>query len=394
MRPARFAHLGENKFTVTNYLDFATLNSVCEIIYTVHANGNPVAQGWLELPAVEPHKTVEFTLPIAELPQGHVVAQFSMRQVKDTPWAGRGYEMGLDEVELQPYAAVSYQPVAGKVELAEDDDTVVVSGEGFRYTYSKRTGLFTQLQRGEEEILYKPMEYNIWRAPTDNDRKIRREWSKAGYDRTVFRPYETVASAVETGAEITVKMGAGAVFLQNSMNFIATYTIDAKGTIQVHIDVQRNTKMPYLPRFGLRMFLPKGPNREVRYLGYGPGGSYVDFHHAQHYGCFKQYVHEYEAFIKPQENNSHWGVEWMQLGALRVTAQDQPFSFNTSRITQEMLTNTLHDHEIIPEKEMMILCLDGRMSGIGSNSCGPVLLQQYRLDDAEFTVDFVIEFLK
>ena len=32
-----------------------------------------------------------------------------------------------------------------------------------------------------------------------------------------------------------------------------------------------------------------------------------------------------------------------------------------------------------------VLCLDYRMNGIGSNSCGPRLLEKYRLDEAEFT---------
>ena len=36
-----------------------------------------------------------------------------------------------------------------------------------------------------------PMEVNIWRAPTDNDRKIRLEWKAAGYDRSKARAYDT-----------------------------------------------------------------------------------------------------------------------------------------------------------------------------------------------------------
>ena len=66
--------------------------------------------------------------------------------------------------------------------------------------------------------------------------------------------------------------------------------------------------MPYLPRFGVRMFLPKEGNRRVKYLGYGPGGSYVDFRHAQQYGCYTQDVGAREPFIHPQENMSHWGT--------------------------------------------------------------------------------------
>jgi beta-galactosidase len=238
------------------------------------------------------------------------------------------------------------------------------------------------------------MEYNIWRAPTDNDRKIRIEWEKAGYHRTVFRPYETTAKTDACGAEITVRMGAGALIVQNSLNFTATYRIDGKGAVQVHMDVEKNPVFPYLPRFGVRMFLPKDPNRVLKYLGYGPGGSYMDFRHAQSYGIHKAGVHLREPFVKPQENLSHWGTEWAELGHIRVLAQDKPLSVNGSRFTQEALTEIKHDHELVADPEMMVFCIDGKMAGIGSNSCGPVLIEEYRQDETQFTFDFVLEFLK
>lgn len=394
MRPARFAYLGENRFAVTNYLDFTDVSALAEVVYEVICEGNTVAQGWIDLPSVAPHETAEFTVPAFELPAGHAVIRFTLRQPQDTAWAGRGYALGVDEVELQPYAPKQYQPTAGRVEFAEDDDEIVVTGADFHYTYSKRTGLFTSLKRGEEELLYRPMEYNIWRAPTDNDRKIRREWERVGYDRTVFRPYDTTVKSGSEGVQLTVRMGAAAVYRQNCLTFTAVYSIDAKGAIQVHMDVKRDPAFPYLPRFGVRMFLPKESNRVVKYLGYGPGGSYIDFHHAQNYGRYKQGVHERDSFIKPQENMSHWGTEWLELGALRISAQDQPLSFNASRHTQEQLTQTPHDHELELQKDMMVLCVDGKMSGLGSNSCGPELMEKYRLSELEFTVDFVIEFLK
>ena len=394
MRPARFAYLGQNRFAVTNHLDFTDLSGFCEVVYKIHCEGKVVAQGWTELPSVAPHETVEFSIPAFELPAGHAVAQFSLVQLQDTVWSSRGYELGLDEVELQEYAPKNYALASGVVSVEETDDEITVAGEGFRYIYSKRSGLFTSLLRGDEELLLKPMEYNVWRAPTDNDRKVRAEWEKAGYDRTIFRPYETTVKTDENGAEITVKMGAAAIMRQNSLTFTAVYRIDGMGSVQVHMDVEKNPVFPYLPRFGVRMFLPKDPNRTLKYLGYGPGGSYVDFHHAQSYGIHNQHIHMYEHFIKPQENMSHWGVEWAELGWIRVLAQDKTLSVNGSRHTQESLFKTKHDHELVAERDMMVLCIDAKMAGIGSNSCGPELIEKYRMDDATFTFDFVLEFLK
>lgn len=394
MRPGRFAHLGGNRFSVTNHLDFTDLDQVCEITYQLLCEGCVLGGGWVELGSVKPHETVEFTIPMEPLPAGHCIVRFVLKQLRSNEWAERGYELGFDELELQPYQPRISLPAAGNVSFTEDDDQVVVQGAGFCYLFSKRRGIFDQMTRGEEALFLRPMEYNIWRAPTDNDRRIRREWERVGYNRTIFRPYETAVSAEEGGVCITVKMGAAAVYLQNSLTFTAVYRIDGKGAVRVHMDVKRDPVMPYLPRFGVRMFLPKEGNRQVKYLGYGPGGSYVDFRHAQQYGCYTQDVGAREPFIHPQENMSHWGTEWLELGAIRIAALETPFSFNASRFSQEQLTQTAHDHELVPDPKMAILCVDGKMSGIGSNSCGPELIQKYRVDALDFTVDFMMEFLK
>ncbi len=393
-RPARFAHVGGNTFKVTNYLDFTDLSALCEITYDVVCDGVKIADGRLDLPLVAPHTSLEFNLPAMELPKGHCAVQFHLCQLKDEPWAGRGHILGIDAVELTAYQPKSFAPAAGAVTYAEDEDTVTVSGAGFCYTYSKRRGIFDRLLRGEEEILYRPMEYNIWRAPTDNDRRILGEWQRCGYDRAIFRPYETKVVQRGEGVAIRVRMGVGAVSLQNMMEFTAEYRIDSKGAIGIRINAERNLLMPYLPRFGLRLFLPKDANQNGNYLGYGPNAAYVDLRHAQHYGRFPLSVHQYEPFIRPQENSSHWGTEEVNVGALKIVAAEKPFSFSMSPFTQEQLSQTAHDHELICEEEMVVLCLDGRMSGLGSGSCGPQLAEKYQVNDQKISFDFVLEFVR
>ncbi len=394
MRPARFTRLDGDRFAVTNHLDFTELSAFCEAGYEVFCEGHLLKGGKIELPVVLPHETAEITVPLGDLPAGHCIIRFSLHQLQCYPWAEKGYSLGFDEVELQPYVAKEYQPANGPVDCTETDDEVIIKGEGFRYIYSKRRGLFVAMERGGEELLYCPMEYNIWRAPIDNDRKVSPTWRQAGYDRTIFRPYETVVSTGETGVTVTVEVSAGSIYLQNSLRFTAVYQIDAAGSIRVHMDVERDPLMPFLPRFGVRLFLPKEGNEQARYFGYGPGGSYVDFHHSQQLGIHTADAATHEPFIKPQENLSHWGTEWLEVGNFRISAQEQPLSFNLSCFTQEQLETVAHDFDLRPEAEMNILCIDGRMSGVGSGSCGPILMEKYQIKELQFTVDFVIEFLK
>ena len=71
---------------------------------------------------------------------------------------------------------------------------------------------------------------------------------------------------------------------------------------------------------------------------------------------------------------------------------EETFSFNTSVYTQEELTNKAHSYEL-QESGSTVVCLDYAQSGIGSNSCGPELSKEYRLDkeNFEFNIKLVFE---
>ena len=64
--------------------------------------------------------------------------------------------------------------------MDEDDHYLIISADDFCYTYDKLAGTFAKMVcTNQEPLLGHPMEYNIWRAPTDNDRNIKWEWMKA-----------------------------------------------------------------------------------------------------------------------------------------------------------------------------------------------------------------------
>ena len=66
-----------------------------------------------------------------------------------------------------------------------------------------------------------------------------------------------------------------------------------------------------------------------------------------------------------------------------AAVSDRTFSFNASVYTQEELERKLHEQEL-EESGSTVLCLDHAQNGIGSNSCGPEVQEQYRFDEEEF----------
>ena len=65
------------------------------------------------------------------------------------------------------------------------------------------------------------------------------------------------------------------------------------------------------------------------------------------------------------------------------------FSFNASPYTQEELTAKMHNFELEVCGDT-VLCLDYAQSGIGSNSCGPELLEKYRFNEPEFSFELAL----
>ena len=132
---------------------------------------------------------------------------------------------------------------------------------------------------------------------------------------------------------------------------------------------------------------------EVSYCGMGPQESYPDKHRASSYGLYHNAVKElHEDYLRPQENGSHWNCDYITVSGSRasLTAVSwTPFSFNASPYTQEELTQKAHNYELEPCGDT-VLCLDYRQNGIGSNSCGPEVLEKYRLDEESFTFDIVL----
>ena len=154
----------------------------------------------------------------------------------------------------------------------------------------------------------------------------------------------------------------------------------------VCMDVKKNPEFPELPRFGLRLFLEDGLEK-VTYYGMGPTESYRDKCRGAYHGLFTDLVSNmHEDYIRPQENGSHYDCDYVTVsgegyGITAVLAGS--FSFNASVYTQEELTQKGHNYELNPSGST-VLCLDYAQNGIGSNSCGPRLLEKYRLDEEKF----------
>lgn len=390
IRPVRAslqnAETGEVIFT--NKYAFLDVGDCLYLEYELTHNGEVIAEGTKDLPSILPgeSKTVTFDTPFPL--GGTCLFNITYRQKYDTALVKKGHELGFDQLILRREAPVFPEMQSGlSVFLYEDDCCVTIENEDFRYRFNKLTGSFDQMVFRNHSLLSQPMDYIIWRAPTDNDRIIRKDWEAAGYDRTMVRVHSVRTAMEDEIAVIQFDLAISAVFLQRIIDVKGTFRIDGRGRIDISLECVRNTDMPYLPRFGLRLFLPN-QMEQVEYFGYGPNESYIDKRRSSYLGRFRTTVTElHEDYLKPQENGSHYGCDYITLSSREGTAllaiSNKPFSFNASHYSAEELTRKPHNFELA-KSNSTILSLDYAQSGIGSASCGHPLLEKYRLDSAYF----------
>lgn len=378
-----------------NYLDFTDLKDLVEISYEVNCDGISVEKGTIPVFSIRPHQTGSIILPHVIPKSGRACLKLYYHRTEDSALVPRGHLLGFDEIALRNedgrnQTALQWLSSGSKsADIQETDTSVICKGIDFEYSYNKLTGTFDQLTHAGRKYLDKPMEINIWRAPTDNDMYIKAEWKRARFDQAYSRAYSTVVTQKNEGLQIMTEMGVCAAAVQKILGIKAVWTIGTDGGIRAELRVQKNGEFPDLPRFGIRLFLKKDLSK-VTYYGMGPEESYRDKCRAASHGLYRQTVAEmHEDYLRPQENGSHTDCDYVIVGngqAGFVAVSDSRFSFNASPYTQEELEQKAHNYELEPCGST-VLCLDYAQNGIGSNSCGPKVMEEYRFREEEFVFD-------
>lgn len=402
-RPARVVSYDEESgnLVLHNYMDFDDLKDFIDVNYEVSCDGISVETGNLDLPSIEAHSEKKLELRIKIPNKGKVFLKLIYILKKEMPLIPKGYELGFDELKIKNEDGRNQNTVkwlerevtVSDMEVAEDDTSVIIKGKTFTYTYSKKNGMFESLVFAGREYINRPMELNIWRAPTDNDMYAKIEWKKAKYNEAYVRAYKTEIIQSEKCVEISVKTSMSAASIQKILDADIVWKIDCMGGITSSVKVVKDEEFPDLPRFGIRLFLDK-KLENIAYFGMGPYESYIDKHQSTSHGVYRGKLSEmHEDYINPQENGSHYDCDYVELANGQfgmVAAAKKTFSFNASIYTQEELERAAHNFEL-EESDSTVLCLDYALNGIGSNSCGPVVTDKYRFDDIKF--DFAISII-
>ncbi len=285
---------------------------------------------------------------------GEVLLNVAARLKEDKPWAKKGFVVAREQFVLTPYVFPVKQGDGSFVTSLTD----VTKEPSPCYTIDGNK-LTSWIVDGKE-MLQAPLEPYFWKPENDNQ-------NAAGF-----------ARRVATWKEIKdVKV---------------TYTVINDRTIRVDMDYQPTaTDRPVMPKFGMRMRLPK-EFTQIKYYGRGPWENYPDRKGSAFLGIYEMPLSEYETeYIHPQDNGNRCDIRWFEISSeksenseypdyvLRIEGCD-PLCIRAWDYGEEDLEGVRHPNDI-NRGRFVNLNIDLNIHGVGgADTWGKRTLPQYTID--------------
>ena len=370
---------------IKNWHDFTNLNAYTLHWQVVGDHGKVIADGTRRVDAA-PHATVEVTLGAVRLPSDvrEAYLNLSWTPVDAAPFINTDYEVAYDQFVLsgnKNYRAPETK-LSGKVEMNIDPATGALRS----YIYN------------EKELLVSPVTLSLYRPVTDNDNREKvggaKAWKKAGLDQLTQRALNVKTSTRGGRAEVELLNVRGEKV--GTASFIYTLKKNGELDIQTHF-VPDTTVITSLARVGLTFEMPDAYS-QVSYLGRGEHETYMDRNQSGKIGIYHTDVERmFHYYVRPQATGNRTDVRWMQLadeaGEGLAFRSDASFQFSVIPFTDENLDAATHINQLRREG-VVTVHLDAAQAGVGTATCGPGVLPQYRVPVQDYTFRFTIRPLK
>ena len=368
--------LESGRLIVKNLYDFTNLKEYT-FRYTVECDGEVTAEETLVLDA-EPktEAAVSFSMPKEAVYGAYVTCRL---------FDGSGYETAMVQLEL-PVEKIDRQQEAVSAKIEEHPHWITMENGDTIYTISRHSGMIESICKGGKEMLAAPCQLSVWRAPTDNDRNIKAKWGwyniweGQNFNRLFTKVYEMTCE----DSCVKVKGSLAGVSRLPFMKFEITYSMWNTG-LKTEIRANVAEDCIWLPRFGMEFFLPYETDA-FTYFGMGEHENYCDMCRSARMGRFTSSAdEEYVNYIMPQEHGNHTRTKYLDFqDSLHF---EGAFEFQVSHYSADMLTSAMHIDEL-KKSDKTHVRIDYRVSGIGSNSCGPELMDVYRVKEKEIQYAF------
>lgn len=392
-------------FTLKSKLQQRVLDDL-NVSYSILADGIECASGTIGNVRIGVGETMDVTIAEAKNavanpsnPKAEYFIRFSATQKNATEWAPAGFEVAKEEFRLRqstgrtPYVATE----GSAIQVNESGTTVDVTGDNFAVSF-KRGQLASYSVQGTE-VIKSPLTLQVFRLPTDNERGRTGTYDEMGIRKLTLTPGAWEVTKADDGKSVTLAAtNTYAAAGDNKFTVHQTFRVLADGAIVVNVSIDPASKGGELPRMGLRTELPKG-FENMTWLGRGPQDSYRDRREAALVGLHHSRVSdEWTNYVLPQEQGNKEEVRWMAVTndggqGILVVAPDL-LAMSAGHFRPEDNYNSGGDRKKHPYEVKFcnetILNIDAYNRALGNASCGPDVIDVYRVRAAKTNMSFLL----
>jgi beta-galactosidase len=395
---------------ITNRFAFTNLNEL-NSSWQLEADDLVLQKGDLNISLQGGEKTqiiIPFTKPDVKPGVSYRIL-ISFQTKEDQFWARKGYEMAWDQLDLPYYQTVTEQKLQNnsRLNVAEGDSKLTVSGNGFTYIFDQSTGNLSGLNFGGTELVKQGPVLNVWRAPLVNETdpwanggaQLRdrqpgmgngpvNNWYSLGINQLTFKLDQLQWS--ENGKnQIVIKVNnhADGTTYQTAFSNSFTYTICADGEMTINHTVTPHGTMPsWLPKVGLQWALNQSLEN-VKWNGRGPFENYPDRKTGAKLGIYSKTVGEFvEPYLKPQDYGCRTDNRWVSFqnkeGIGIHFSGEKLFNFSAQSYGTAHLGRAQYPYQLIHSNDITFN-FDYATSGVGCTAIS--VLNEYRVLPSVYT---------
>jgi beta-galactosidase len=167
----------------------------------------------------------------------------------------------------------------------------------------------------------------------------------------------------------------------------------ADGSVRFEHSVVVPKTLDDLPRIGVSFPLPKGFT-EISWWGNGPHECYPDRQSSAMMGIFSGQADELP-YLVPQEYGLRTSCRWFEVSnpetkeVIRIEADGAPLHMSALPYTTQDLYQAADQTELT-KRPYLTMNIDVAHRGLGTASCGPDVLPQYRISAGKYQFSYVI----
>ncbi|TQS74276.1 beta-galactosidase subunit alpha [Ornithinibacillus gellani] len=393
--------LETGKLLLENKYDFISLDHL-DVHFVIEKDGEVIRTGSTKPTGIPARGTGEIQLdydlnfPKAAGTDYYLTISYVTNQ--SFPWAAAGHELATAQFQLPVETESLMVSPTGQLAVAETPYAVTITGDEVEVVFDKINGQMTSWKKNGIEVVQQGPKLQFWRAPIDNDMYLLKDDKEKYFMHLWHEMVDAVDISTEDENKVKVTVRTVNGTTNASWHYVCKYeyNIFANGDIQFSVtgtpDGMIENAPTMIPRIGVEMRLQKDCEH-VKWYGRGPGESYSDSKQANLFGVYEKTVDElFTPYVHPQENGNRTDTHWARLvnqhgtGLMASAVGKDTFDFSAGFYEIADLEKAKHTVDL-QKRDYIVLHLDHKQNGLGSNSCGQDQLEKYRCKFEAFTLE-------